>query len=332
VSERARRADGGPRSDLFVVDERSWLPWSEPAVRSLTNGPTSFTDVGLNPDGTGLLAFGEVRRGELQRYDRQERRFERVLAGESVGFVDYSPDGEWVAWVAYPEETLWRARGDGTERLRLTRTPSRALFPSWSPDGKRIAYIGIDEGDRRSLRLVSADEGLMEVVGSEEGFRYWNPCWLPDGTLLYSSMSSRQRGIRRLDPSALATTPLEGAEDLLFPRCGPQGQVLAGRLRDGILGAVVRWREDDDWQEIGPHRSYPNWTRDGEAICGLEHRENRIECYSTALGRWESLVEIDRPLLGWVVVPWMGLDPEDNPMVMFDRSTRDLYALDWETP
>jgi hypothetical protein len=62
------------------------------------------------------------------------------------------------------------------------------------------------------------------------------------------------------------------------------------------------------------------------------YEANRIECYSVAFGRWETLVEIDQPLLGWVInVPWMGLDAEDNPLVMFDRSTRDLYALDWET-
>jgi hypothetical protein len=40
----------------------------------------------------------------------------------------------------------------------------------------------------------------------------------------------------------------------------------------------------------------------------------------------------DIPLLTWVVVPWMGLAPDGSPMVVRDRRTRDLDALDWEAP
>ena len=79
---------------------------------------------------------------------------------------------------------------------------------------------------------------------------------------------------------------------------------------------------------------YPTCTRDGRSVCGLAWEENRIQCYSFATRRFETLAEIgDNPLLasGWLVVPWFGLDADDNPLVVFDRSTRDLYALDWET-
>jgi hypothetical protein len=30
--------------------------------------------------------------------------------------------------------------------------------------------------------------------------------------------------------------------------------------------------------------------------------------------------------------PWMGLDHDDQPLVIVDRGTRDFYALDWEAP
>jgi hypothetical protein len=333
VSERARRVDSRPRSDLFVVGGGSWSPWSEPVVTWLTSGPVSFTEVGLNPDGTGLLAFGEVRRGELQRFDRKERRFEPALEGESVGFVEYSRDGEWVAWVTYPEETLWRGRSDGTERLQLTRPPDRAVNPAWSPDGSQIAYVSVSDRGRRSLCLASVDEGRIEVVEKQEGFPYSHPCWLSNGTLLFSSRSIFRLGLHRLDPSGGTTTPLEGADDLLFPSCGPQGQVVAGRLRGDDLVTVVRWAGDDDWEEVGAFLAYSTWTRDGQAFCGIDNRATRIECYSARRRGWETLVEIDRPLVSWwASVPWMGLDAEDNPLVMFDRSTRDLCALEWEAP
>jgi hypothetical protein len=98
------------------------------------------------------------------------------------------------------------------------------------------------------------------------------------------------------------------------------------------------------WEEMGADDNkafdnkgfvYPTWRRDGRSVCGLAWEENRIQCYSFATRRFETLAEIgDNPLLasGWLQVPWVGLDADDNPLVVFDRSTRDLYALDWETP
>jgi hypothetical protein len=72
-------------------------------------------------------------------------------------------------------------------------------------------------------------------------------------------------------------------------------------------------------------------TRDGRSFCSLSLLRNRIDCYSFASRRSFTLADIgDNPLLSWVEFPWFGLDADDNPLVMFDRSTRDLYALDWE--
>jgi hypothetical protein len=31
-------------------------------------------------------------------------------------------------------------------------------------------------------------------------------------------------------------------------------------------------------------------------------------------------------------IPWMGLAPDDAPLVTRDLSTGELYALDWEAP
>jgi len=128
----SRRAVPAPRSDIHVVREGRWLPWTRSSPVQLTRGPVSFTEIGPRPASSGLLAYGTTSRGELRRFDPQTRRFERFLGGESVGMVRASPDGEWLALVTYPEEVLWRTRRDGSERLRLTTPPERAALPSWS--------------------------------------------------------------------------------------------------------------------------------------------------------------------------------------------------------
>jgi Tol biopolymer transport system component len=330
----------GARNDVWAVHEGRMLPWTRSRPVQLTRGPVSFVGVGARPDGGGLLAYGEIARGELQRFDRRTRRFDRFLGGESVGMVRASPDGEWLAWVAFPEGTLWRARRDGSERMRLTNSQALAFLPAWSPDGKQIAFVGRDPGDAgQSVRLVSADGGPVQVLTRPDaGSHFWDPCWLADGkSLIFSERGADRPGIQRLDLDTRKVSLLEGGEKLVFPKCGPQGQLLA--LREGGAGLVSYWPERGAWEEIvgfDQHQLlYPTWTRDGRSYCGLAWEKSRIECYSFATRRFETLAEIgDNPLLasGWLMVPWFGLDADDNPLVVFDRSTRDLYALDWETP
>ena len=59
-------------------------------------------------------------RGELVRYDSASHQFTPYLSGMSAMGVNFSRDGKWVTYVAYPEGTLWRSKVDGSERLQLT--------------------------------------------------------------------------------------------------------------------------------------------------------------------------------------------------------------------
>jgi hypothetical protein len=288
-----------------------------------TSGPVSFSQIGVRPDGRGLLAYGTILRGELQRFDRGEQRFERLLGGESVGMVRASPDGQWLAWVTFPEGALWRGRRDGSERLQLTSPPERAWLPSWSPDGKSIAFVGSQPGDAsRSIRLVSADGGAVEVLARPALGSFWD-LRKPDGRSLVFNPSLPGMA-SRLD---LATDGplLGGAKN--YPKCGLKGLLATRPPVKPLAPPLIYARR----AEIGPFGVTPPTGR--PAFCSLDREANRVACYSLATRRVETLAEIgDNPLLTWVNVPWFGLDADDNPLVMFDRSTRDFYALDWEAP
>ena len=49
--------------------------------------------------------------------------------------------------------------------------------------------------------------------------------------------------------------------------------------------------------------------------------------------RWTTVVDLAGiPLVLSEYGSWTGLAADDSPLVMRDRGTRDLYALDWEAP
>ena len=108
--------------------------------------------------------------------------------------LDLSPDGEYVVYsVGEPEFKadkprfdIWRARWDGSERRALTRTVDADDWqPTYSPDGKRIAFLS-DRGDddaETQVWIMPADAGeaekLTEFPGGVEDFD-----WSPDGKSL----------------------------------------------------------------------------------------------------------------------------------------------------
>ncbi len=88
------------------------------------------------------------------------------------------------------------------------------------------------------------------------------------------------------------------------------------------------------WKEIGGWNwAYPSWSRDGETIAAYNQKERRIERWSRRTGRLEVVADAsDIPLASWANASWIGLAPDGSPLILRDRSTRDIYALEWEAP
>jgi hypothetical protein len=85
----------------------------------LTNGPVSYSSFVASRDGKQIFAVGAQRRGELVRYDPKTQEFLPYLGGISAGDPTFARDGKWMAYMSYPEHTLWRSRSDGSDRLQL---------------------------------------------------------------------------------------------------------------------------------------------------------------------------------------------------------------------
>jgi Tol biopolymer transport system component len=332
-------------ADLYAIRESASWPWLRPEPVRLTFGPLQFENPGSSPDGRRLFAWGTIERQQLRRYDASARRFVPHLGGAAASQVATSPDGQWLAWVQLPDRTLWRGRAEGTGRLQLTGRPLVAQQPRWSPDGRRIVFTAGPPGKFKTVWVIAADGGEPEllagwpkglVAGTETDL--WDPCWMPDGrTVLFSAWLPWQPGIFRVDVETREVSRLPGTDDLQNPKCGPQGQVLAmvRSKTQGFGGFRVLWPGRAEWEHVSDLRGagYANWSRDGQSIIGLNFTEQRIERRSLRTGRVDVVADIHDLRLDAVGgTGWMGLGPDDVPLVVEDLSTSDLYALDWEAP
>jgi len=172
------------RWDLWALPERRGLfSYRTPKPLRLTNGPLSFDNPAPGRDGGTIFTVGSQRRSELVRYDAGARQFVPFLGGVSALAPTFSQDGEWVAYVSYPDLTLWRSHTDGTERLQLTFPPMVVRYPQLSPDGSRISFNTSND----DIFVIASAGGEPEKMIS----RAFVPVWSPDGNrLIYSSAVS----------------------------------------------------------------------------------------------------------------------------------------------
>lgn len=177
----SRSPSGG---NIWAIREPAGLLQRHPSAPfQLTTGPLSFDFFRPSPKGREIFADASQGRGELVRYDRKSAQFVPFLSGISSGELDFSRDGKWVTYVSYPENTLWRSRADGSDRLQLTYPPVSAGLPRWSPDGSQIAFIDIQPGRPWKAFLISTQGGTPQEVVSEPHTQV-DPAWSPDGKSL----------------------------------------------------------------------------------------------------------------------------------------------------
>ncbi|HKF25393.1 MAG TPA: hypothetical protein VKB24_05435, partial [Candidatus Acidoferrum sp.] len=275
---------------------------------------------------------GRRPRGELVRQEPGSDRLAPMLNGISVEHVAFSNDGRWVAYVSFPEGTLWRSKADGSERLQLSNAPLYASLPRWSPDGKQIAFFSVTPGKPPRIYLVSAEGGNPQELLPGDDHAQADPCWSPDGSSLVfgSAFASASVGIRTVDMKTHAIATLPQSQDLFSPRWSPDGRYIAAVRRDS-QNLLLFDRSKQKWSEVmqGRNVSFPNWSRDSRYIYFLSWPENpgvfRMRASDSAVERVLNLQGF-QPTGYWE--DWLGLDPQDNPLLLRDTGLQDVYAFD----
>jgi eukaryotic-like serine/threonine-protein kinase len=326
-------------ANMWVVREPVGLVHRRPsAPLQLTNGPMSFALPVPSPDGKKLFVDGNLPRGELVVYDNKTHQFLPFLSGISAGEVDFSRDGKWIAYISYPDGTLWRSRTDGSERLQLTFRPVFAFLPHWSPDGTQIAYINTQWGQPWQILLISAQGGTPKQMLAEKEYQA-DAHWFPDGKRMifgrtpFMPGSSEKVALQVFDLGSKQISTFPGSENLYSPRMSPDGKHLAALSSDNkkLLLFDFQTQKWTDWVSEPGAISWPTWSHDGQYVYYGSYSKNpgyrRVKVGQARSELFVNLKDLHQTSFGW-----SGLTPGGAPLFVRDVSADEIYSLDVELP
>jgi tricorn protease len=209
------------------------------------------------------------------------------------GYLRYPTlHGDDVVFVC--EDDLWQVGAGGGRAYRLTAGVAEATWPSLSPDGSQVAFVGEEEGPLE-VYVMPASGGPARRL-TFEGAHCRVAGWSPDGSgILYATAAGRpfsaELGLKEVSPEGGLSrqVPLGPATSLVH---GPGGAVVLGRhnreaaywkrYRGGRAGTL--WADPDGGGTFRPlvrldgNLSDPCWV--GDRVYFLSDHEGVGNVYS----------------------------------------------------
>ena len=314
------------------------------APMQLATGPLRLNGVLPAKNGKQIFIVGTQPKGELVRFDAKTGRFATILGGIFASDVDYSHDDLWITYVLYPEQTLWRSRADGSERLQLTFPPMQAILPQWSPNGQQIAFVASSPGKPRRVFVIDKDGGVPQAISSSEESQTY-PSWSKDGQTIafrhdaVMDVAGDKSYIGMFDVKSREITRLAGSEGIQAPRWSSDGRYIAALAEDQRLLTLYDI-ESRKWKALLRRQEpfgFITWSHDATAIYFNTVLTDQPTIYRLRVrdAKLDPIVSLNSYHL-YPGLPgfgsWVGLAPGDVPLLVRDISTSEIYAFDVDFP
>ena len=315
-------------SAIWALPQRLGRPQSPIA---LTSGPMESRAAAPNPSG-GIVFAGIHRRRELVRHDAASRQFVPMSSTPNAEGGEFSRDGKWFAYRSYPDGVLWRCRADGSDLLQLTQRKPRAAHPTWSPDGRSLLTVM----EQMRAAIIPAHGGDIRYL-TGEGVRACFTSWSPDGkSIMFGACPFNPAdkdpvspGIRIIDIATREVSTLPGSKGLQWPRWSPDGRYVLA-LANNNTKMLLLDRQTGVWRDwVNQPVTWPIWSRRQPAaffvkLTGGDSSVMRIGVNDKQPAPVASLNSIRRTGEGGF---WLGLTADDEPMVLRDAGTQEIFSL-----
>jgi TolB protein len=202
------KGDTSSPAGLYFQNEPAWSPdGTRIAFVSSRDGHSHvFT---MSPDGTGTKRLTDsnqnddhpswspdgrwivfAREGAIFRVPAAGGKATRVGKGRGAAADPaYSPDGSLIAYdyrePGFSIRELYVMRADGTGVRKLTDLREVSSYPTWSPDGKRVAFLSNAFTGHAELFVVPVAGGTAKRVTTSD-LDAIQPAWGPNGELAFS--------------------------------------------------------------------------------------------------------------------------------------------------
>ncbi|HPQ80891.1 MAG TPA: hypothetical protein PLZ86_04125, partial [bacterium] len=209
--------------DLWIYDFDS----DKPKARRLTKGERA-RDPEFDPSGESVIfVSSEAGTDQMKRVDIESGEVTvltpDVPDGTQLANPRFSPSGRHVAlsvWKPGYGWRIYRANSDGTNPVRLTRTPGLVVEsrPSWTPDGRFVIFAS-DESGIGNLYRVSKDGGRHQRITNVLTGIY-QPSVAPDNRIFAQFYTSTGFEIVSLVPGRSWAASEDGEGDRVSKRAG----------------------------------------------------------------------------------------------------------------
>ena len=238
-------------------------------------------DPAWSPDGKEL-AFVRDKIGIQIFVINLESNVIRQLTTSTRGgiYPSWSPDGMKIAFESFHEPNensssfysnseIFIMNADGSDQVRLTYSDEIDSKPSWSPDGKMIAFYS-NRSESWGIFVMNSDgSNQTRVTGFASGTDR-DPTWSPDGKkIAFTSFRDGNGDIFVVDLTVQSTT-IASPQSAYSPKWSPDGSKIAFWSYRDDRREIYTMNADGSnplrLTELSEMYFFPVWFPDGEKI------------------------------------------------------------------
>ncbi len=307
----------------------------------LTASPMNLQSPLPSRNGKKLFVVGMTFRGELTSFEVKTGKPSVFMGGASADCIEASRDGKQVVYISYPQGDLWKSNADGTNRVQLTFAPFKPVLPRWSPDAQNIIFFEFPGGPNHPGKIyeIPADGGSPRPLLPNDNQNEQDPTWSADGKRIAfggdANDATRAQGpaIKILNLANDEVSLLPGSDRMFSPRWSPDGRYIAAMTSDSSRLMIFDF-QTQKWNEIGKGTlSWLNWSRDSQYIYMKNLTgKGAVQRIRVSDGQVDKITDLSNFVFTGVGGGSVSVAPDGSALLLRDRGTQDVYALDWMEP